>query len=118
MAAGHLTVHVLDTARGVGADGIRFSVERAEGTAWRHLKDVAANATGRTDAPVLAAGEFEPGTYRLTFEAGAYFAAHAVPTADPPYLSQVHLQVTLSADAHHHLPLAISPWGFTHFRGA
>lgn len=110
-------MHVLDTARGVGGGGMRFSVERAEDGAWRHLKDGATNATGRTDAPVLAPGELTPGTYRLTFEVGDYFAAHDVPTAEPPYLSQVHVQVTLTADAHHHLPLAVSPWSFTHFRG-
>lgn len=117
MGDGHLTVHVLDTARGVGADGMQIAVERAGDDGWHELKTVRTNASGQTDAPVLDDDEFAPGVYRLTFEVAAYFAARGVPTGDPAYLTQVPVQVTLGPGVRHHLPLAVSPWGYTTFRG-
>lgn len=117
MNGGQLTVHVLDVARGVGAGGMEIAIERAEGDGWRPLKTVRTNASGLTDAPVLDEREFAPGAYRLTFEVEAYFAAHGVPTGDPAYLTQVPVQVTLGPGADHHLPLAVSPWSYTTFRG-
>jgi 5-hydroxyisourate hydrolase len=117
MSGGYLPVHALDTARGVGADDLPIEVEPAEAGRWNRLKEVRTNASRQTDEPVLASGEVVPGTYRLTSDVGAYFPAHSVRSADPPYLSEVPIQATLAADVHHLVPFAISPWGYTHFRG-
>ena len=70
--AGRLTTHVLDTARGRPAAGLRVELHRIEGQGRRHLRTVATNADGRTDAPVLPEQEWEPGTYELVFHAGDY----------------------------------------------
>jgi 5-hydroxyisourate hydrolase len=118
MPTGHVSVHVLDSARGTNGDGLTLRLARFEDGAWQPLKTVVTNDTGRLDAPLLSPEEFEPGLYELTFEAAAYFAAHDIPRADPPYIAEIPLRLNLSdPDAHYHVPLALTPWGFTTFRG-
>jgi 5-hydroxyisourate hydrolase len=114
----YVTTHVLDTARGRPGDGMRIEVSRFDGSDWRLLKTTRTNVGGRTDDPLLAAEELEPGPHRVTFHVGEYFASHEVPTADPPYLDRVPVEVNLAADGgHYHVPLVVSPWGYTTYRG-
>jgi 5-hydroxyisourate hydrolase len=118
MAGTYVTTHVLDTARGRPGDGMRIDVSRWDGSAWLPLKSTRTNSGGRTDEPLVAAAEFEAGLHRVSFHVGEYFASHGVPTADVPYLDQVPVEVHLSGDGgHYHVPLIVSPWGYTTYRG-
>ena len=103
-------------ARTATASTVRLA--RFEDGAWEPLKTVVTNAGGRLDAPLLDTGEFRPGLYELTFETAEYFARHDIPRADPPYIAEIPLRLNFSdPDAHYHVPLALTPWGFTTFRG-
>ncbi|HWH92889.1 MAG TPA: hydroxyisourate hydrolase [Baekduia sp.] len=115
---GGLTTHVLDVARGQPAAGI--SVEL-----WRDGALVASavtNADGRTDAPLVAAGALAAGTYELRFAVGPYFAAvegDGPPVSDPPFLDVVPVAFGIAdADAHHHVPLLVTPWSYSTYRGS
>lgn len=111
-------MHVLDSARGTNGDGLALRLARFEDGAWKPVKRVVTNAGGRLDAPLLSPEEFAPGLYELTFEAADYFAAHDIARADPPYIAEIPLRLNLSdPDAHYHVPLALTPWGYTTFRG-
>ncbi|RYC33032.1 hydroxyisourate hydrolase [Lichenibacterium minor] len=114
---GRLSTHVLDTARGRPAAGIPVALHRiADDGARMPLADAVTNRDGRTDAPLLAGDAFAPGTYELTFSVGAYFEAIA-PGA--PFLDSVPLRFTLSeADGHYHVPLLVSPWSYSTYRGS
>ncbi|HEX5146935.1 MAG TPA: hydroxyisourate hydrolase [Conexibacter sp.] len=118
MPKGHVTVHVLDSARGTNGDGLALRVARFDGGAWHPLKSVVTNDGGRLDAPLLSPEEFRPGLYELTFEVAAYFERHDIARADPPYVAEIPLRLNLSdPDAHYHVPLALTPWGYTTVRG-
>jgi len=115
-----LTTHVLDTARGRPAAGLRvdLAVIEADGRA-RVLKTVTTNADGRTDAPLLAESEMKAGCYQITFHVGPYFVAAGLPVTDPPFLDQVPIRFAIAEPgAHHHVPLLVSPHGYTTYRGS
>jgi 5-hydroxyisourate hydrolase len=113
---GKLTTHVLDTALGKPGAGIKvrlFSMENG-----RHLvASAVTNDDGRTEAPLLAAENFRPGSYELEFAVGDYFRESAVSPLDPPFLGDVVIRVTL-ADDHYHVPLLVSPWSYSTYRGS
>ena len=114
--AGYLTTHVLDTARGCPAAGLRIDLWRIEGEARRHLATRVTNADGRTDLPILPAEAFAPGTYELVFRAGVYLrAAGLMPT---PFLDDVPIRFEMAEDAHYHVPLLLSPYGYSTYRGS
>ncbi|MEA2330101.1 MAG: 5-hydroxyisourate hydrolase [Thermoleophilaceae bacterium] len=118
MANGYVTVHVLDSARGTNADALELRVSRFEGDAWLPVKTVVTNEGGRLDEPLLSTEEYRPGLYELAFQSAAYYEHHDIPRADPPYIAEIPLRLNFSdAEAHYHVPLALSPWGFTTFRG-
>ncbi|MGH7388961.1 MAG: hydroxyisourate hydrolase [Candidatus Rokuibacteriota bacterium] len=115
-----LTTHVLDVARGRPAAGLRvdLSFVDPDGRA-RLVKSVATNADGRTDTPLLAGDEMTTGRYELTFHVGPYFAATGLPVSDPPFLDLVPIRFAIAApDAHYHVPLLVSPYGYTTYRGS
>ncbi len=113
---GRLTTHVLDTARGRPAAGVAVELWRLDGER-RLLKTVRTNADGRTDAPLLAEGELETGTYELVFAVGAYFAAHGA--AQPPFLDLVPVRFGIADPAvHYHVPLLVAPWAYSTYRGS
>lgn len=115
-----LTTHVLDTARGRPAAGVRVDVAviEADGRA-RVVKTVTTNADGRTDAPLLAEGELRTGRYELTFHVGSYFAAAGLPVTDPPFLDEVPIRFAVAEPgAHYHVPLLVSPHAYTTYRGS
>ena len=76
------------------------------------------NADGRTDAPLLGPGELEPGQYELRFHVGAYFRATASAVTDPPFLDVVPVRFIAADGRHYHVPLLVSPYGYTTYRGS
>ena len=117
---GRLTTHVLDTTRGAGAAGIRIELSAlgSDGSV-RALASVHTNRDGRTDAPLLADADMAVGRYELLFHVGAYFAAHGVPQASPPFLDTVPVRFAIAdRAAHYHVPLLVSPWSYSTYRGS
>ena len=83
------------------------------------LLEARTNRDGRCDAPLLAGGEFRPGRYQLVFHVGEYFLAQGLPVADPPFIDQVPLAFGVAdAQAHYHVPLLVSPWSYSTYRGS
>ena len=115
---GFLTTHVLDTARGVPAAGVRIALYRVSGNAHRKIAETVTNADGRTDAPILPAARFAPGSYELIFFAGDYLRATGQAGAEPLFLDQVPIRFGMAAEAHYHVPLLISPYGYSTYRGS
>lgn len=117
--AGRLTTHVLDTMRGGAASGVRIELFRLEGHSHRLLVDVRTNADGRVDGPLLEGDEMRPGDYEIVFHVGDYFRGRQVALADPPFLDRVPVRFGIaSPDAHYHVPLLVSPYGYTTYRGS
>ena len=111
-----LTTHVLDTARGVPASGLRIELYALSG-ARTLMKTVTTNANGRTDEPLLA--DVASGLYELIFHVGAYFRAARLTEGQPPFLDQVPVRFAMSeAQGHYHVPLLVSPWSYTTYRGS
>jgi 5-hydroxyisourate hydrolase len=121
--AGYLTTHVLDTARGRPAAGLRIELFRIDGGdggegGRRRLGEAVTNADGRTDAPILPEAEFATGTYELVFHCGAYLDAAGTPPEAPRFLDAVPLRFGMSEEAHYHVPLLLSPFGYSTYRGS
>jgi 5-hydroxyisourate hydrolase len=115
---GYLTTHVLDTARGRPAAGLKIELYRLEGETRRHLQTLVTNADGRTDAQILPEERFETGTYELLFHAGAYLDACGTPPETPRFLDVIPLRFGMSEEAHYHVPLLLSPFGYSTYRGS
>ena len=117
---GRLTTHILDTAAGRPAAGVRIdlSMQDAGGT-WQLVKSAVTNADGRTDAPLLDGDAFAPGRYELLFHVGTYFERGGLALAQPQFLDQVPLRFGIaSAAQHYHVPLLVSPWSYSTYRGS
>lgn len=116
---GRLTTHVLDTHGGRPAAGLRVELFRDEGTTLAPLADITTNADGRADAPLLEGAALAAGRYELRFHVGAYFAARGVPLPDPPFLDVVPVRFGVADPAgHYHVPLLVSPWAYSTYRGS
>ncbi|WP_424992524.1 hydroxyisourate hydrolase [Oceaniradius stylonematis] len=116
--AGFLTTHVLDTARGCPAQGLRIDLYRIDGETRTHLKTLVTNDDGRTDEPILPENAFATGVYELVFHAGAYLDAAGTPPEEPRFLDVVPLRFGMSDAAHYHVPLLLSPFGYSTYRGS
>ena len=116
--SGYLTTHVLDTARGCPAEGLRIDLFRIEGETRSLLKSVTTNSDGRTDEQVLPADRFATGVYELVFHAGAYLDAAGVPAEDPRFLDVIPIRFGMSEPVHYHVPLLLSPFGYATYRGS
>lgn len=116
--AGYLTTHVLDTARGRPADGLRIVLHRLDGDAREMLAQAVTNADGRTDAPILSENDFAPGLYELEFHCGAYLDRAHGPAGAPRFLDVIPLRFGMAEPAHHHVPLLLSPHGYATYRGS
>ena len=116
--AGYLTTHVLDTARGCPAEGLKIDLYRINGETRRHLRSLVTNDDGRTDEQILPSGEFATGTYELVFHTGSYLDASGVPPETPRFLDVVPLRFGMSEEAHYHVPLLLSPFGYSTYRGS
>jgi len=119
MADGFLTTHVLDTARGVPAAGMAIDLFRMDGEIRTHIRSLTTNSDGRTDSQILPQGEFATGTYELVFHAGAYLDATGTPPEDPRFLDVIPIRFGVSdAQSHYHVPLLLSPFGYSTYRGS
>ncbi len=119
MADGYLTTHVLDTARGTPAKGIRVALSRVAGDSREKITETVTNSDGRTDAPILPRENFAPGTYELVFFAGDYLRATGQAAGEPLFLDQIPIRFGISdADAHYHVPLLLSAHGYSTYRGS
>lgn len=119
--AGKLTTHVLDIAQGKPAANLAielWSID-AESNERTLLKAIATNSDGRTDSPLLADSELKTGIYELIFIVGHYFETQSVQTTTPPFLNRVPIQFGIAdIAAHYHVPLLVSPWAYSTYRGS
>ena len=116
---GHLSTHVLDTMHGRPAAGMAVTLQRVDGERAETIKSLALNADGRADAPLLDAAAMAAGRYRLRFGVAAYFRALGVALPEPPFLDEVQLDFGIAdADGHYHVPLLVSPWSYSTYRGS
>ncbi len=116
--AGYLTTHVLDTALGRPAQGISIALYRVSGNSHRKIAEAVTNADGRTDAPILPQEDFSTGTYELIFFTGDYLRATGQAGTDPLFLDQVPIRFGMAEDDHYHVPLLLSPYGYSTYRGS
>ena len=116
---GKLTTHVLDTAHGRPGAGIQVELFKLEGDARRSLARTVTNDDGRCDEPLLEGEALVPGEYELVFHAGDYFAAAGVSVPQPRFVDRVVLRFGIAdAGAHYHVPLLVSPWAYSTYRGS
>lgn len=113
---GYLTTHVLDTARGLPADGLRITLLRLDADGWTRLAQTVTNADGRTDSPILPAEAFATGTYELLFDAGAYLTRQG--GEGPHFLDEIPIRFGMTEPRHYHVPLLLSPFGYSTYRGS
>ncbi|MEG3861644.1 hydroxyisourate hydrolase [Microcoleus sp. herbarium12] len=119
--SGKLTTHVLDTARGCPAANMSIALHSIDPKSGAKilLKTVTTNADGRTADPLLSDRELKPGVYELVFYAGEYFAQSAENLPEPPFLNSVPIQFGIAdVTAHYHVPLLVSPWSYSTYRGS
>ncbi len=116
--SGYLTTHVLDTARGCPAEGLKIELFAIAGDKRTHLKTLITNDDGRTDEQILPADKFSTGTYELVFHAGAYLDATGTPPEDPRFLDIIPIRFGMSEASHYHVPLLLSPFGYSTYRGS
>ena len=112
---GYLTTHVLDTARGVPASGLKIELFKLVDGRREQRGERVTNADGRTDTPILPEAAFEPGDYELVFHAGDYLQANAVAGG---FLDMVPVRFSMGEAAHYHVPLLLSPFGYSTYRGS
>ena len=116
---GRLTTHVLDTVRGKPAAGIAVRLYSCNGDERLLLKSVTTNADGRTDEPLLQGHDLRAGSYELVFSAGDYHRAQKVALESPPFLDKVVIRFGVSdPSANYHVPLLLSPYGYSTYRGS
>ncbi|MEO7760514.1 MAG: hydroxyisourate hydrolase [Casimicrobiaceae bacterium] len=115
-----LSTHVLDTANGVPAAGVRVTLHRFNDADQAELiADRITNAEGRTDSPLLSGESVPCGRYRLTFHAGDYFRGRGTRLPEPPFVDVVDLRFGIADPAgHYHVPLLVSPWSYSTYRGS
>jgi len=115
-----LTTHVLDTTGGRPAGGVEIELHALMPDGGRVLIARAlTNADGRTQAPLIAAGDARVGAFELSFHVGDYFRAQGVSLPDPPFLDVVPIRFAVAdPKAHYHVPLVVTPWSYSTYRGS
>ena len=131
--SGKLSTHVLDTAKGRPAAGLKIQLWKIEADERRLLKEVITNQDGRTETPLLLGDELKPGVYELVFQVGPYFqnlsrrsVAEAeaaqdafLKTTEDTFLGDVPVRFRiLNPGENYHIPLLVSPWSYTTYRGS
>lgn len=116
---GRLTTHVLDAAHGCPGSDIKVELYRVEGAQLELINSVITNHDGRCDAPVLQGDDYRTGVYQLHFHAGDYYRARGVKLPDTAFLDVVVLRFGIDAgQEHYHVPLLISPYSYSTYRGS
>jgi 5-hydroxyisourate hydrolase len=114
-----LSTHVLDTMHGCPAAGMTVRLYSTHGEQADLLRELVLNQDGRTDAPLFDNAALRAGTYRLRFDVAGYFKARGVELPEPNFLDQVSLDFGIAhADQHYHVPLLVSPWSYSTYRGS
>ena len=114
-----LSTHVLDTMNGCPAAGMAVTLYATDGDQATVLQQLVLNHDGRTDQPLFDNDSLRVGTYRLRFDVAGYFVARGVALPEPNFLDQVNLDFGVAhADQHYHVPLLVSPWSFSTYRGS
>ncbi len=115
---GRLTTHVLDTASGNPAAGLKIELFRLDGGTV-HLKTIVTNADGRADGPILEGPAFVQGHYELRFHAGDYLRKSDAALPEPAFLDVIPIRFGIAnAAQHYHVPLLLSPYGYSTYRGS
>jgi len=109
-----ISTHILDTARGLPARGVRITLQRSAGSDWEDLATAATNADGRAPELLPQGTKLADGIYRMRFDVSAYFSEHKTKSFYP----YVEVVFELSGDGHYHVPLLLSPWGYSTYRGS
>jgi 5-hydroxyisourate hydrolase len=116
---GHLSTHVLDTVRGKPAAGVAIRLYACQGKERRLVKSITTNADGRTDAPLLSGNDFAVGIYELVFGAGDYHRAQGHQLPSPPFLDEVVIRFGVAdSSVNYHVPLLLSPYSYSTYRGS
>lgn len=116
---GRLSTHVLDTVTGKPAPGIKLVLYEIGASATAVLRETVTNSDGRTDEPLMSNAPLRIGRYRLDFHVGSYFAASNFSVSDPPYLDVIPICFAIAeAEGHYHVPLLVSPWSYSTYRGS
>ncbi len=121
---GRLTTHVLDTAHGCPGAGMKLRLYADDADARKGaepvlISEAQTNADGRCDDPLLSGARMRKGRYRIDFEVGEYFRSRGVALGDPAFLETVSLRFGIAdADAHYHVPLLVSPFAYSTYRGS
>lgn len=116
---GKLSTHVLDTSQGKPGRGVSLQLFAVSEHGKTLLKTDVTNADGRCNTPLLEGEAFVAGRYELVFDAAAYFAAQGVTLPEPPFLSQITLAFGVAdASQNYHVPLVMSPWSYSTYRGS
>ncbi|RZL56499.1 MAG: hydroxyisourate hydrolase [Variovorax sp.] len=114
-----LSTHVLDTMHGTPAAGMTVALYTTQGESATLVRSFVLNADGRADAPLYDNLSLKTGTYRLVFDVAAYFKARGVTLPEPNFLNRVALDFGVAhADQHYHVPLLVSPWSYSTYRGS
>ena len=114
-----ISTHVLDTSRGVPAQGVGIDLHYVGGDERRFVSSGVTNADGRTDAPLISGDRLDPGIYELTFHARDYFTRAGVLLTDPPFLGDIVIRVGIAdPNGSYHVPLLLSPYGYSTYRGS
>ena len=116
---GRLTTHVLDAAHGCPGNSIKVELYRVEGQQLELVNTALTNSDGRVDAPLLQGDDYRSGVYQLQFSAGDYYRARGVALPQPSFLDVVVLRFGIDAGQdHYHVPLLISPYSYSTYRGS
>ncbi len=116
---GRLTTHVLDTANGRPAEGIKIALYRVSGNSHRKIAEGVTNADGRTEIPILDGKAFKPGQYEMIFFAGDYLESVTPDLPNPKFLDQIPIRFGIAeTGGHYHVPLLLSPFGYSTYRGS
>ncbi len=115
-----LSTHVLDTMHGTPAAGMAVELHATQGGEAKLVKRLVLNADGRNPGgPLFDDAGLRKGTYRLVFDVAAYFRGRGVELPDPPFLDRVSLDFGIAhEDQHYHVPLLVSPWSYSTYRGS
>ncbi len=116
---GRLTTHILDASKGQPGSDIKIELYRVEGERTTLINTVYTNSDGRTDSPVLEGKDYLPGKYQLVFHTGPYMKKSGVELLEPAFLDDVVIRFGIAAgEEHYHVPLLISPYSYSTYRGS
>ncbi len=116
---GKLSTHVLDTTQGKPGAGVKVTLYAVGAGSRELIKSDVTNADGRCNEPLLQGADMQPGCYELVFAAGAYFAAQGVVLPEPRFIDEVSIAFGIAdPSANYHVPLVVTPWSYSTYRGS